>query len=289
MEVLNPSPALALPQTMWLCYSAAARNSGVAEEQLVRLVVPDDMLGTVPQEGAHAKRAITALKELGLVDVDSEGMISAELTDVAGFLRRLRRSVVVPPTDVSPVFAGAPDLRSGLIWLMRQSPFTPLHWETGVQTEMPAGLFVNDTRWNGFRFWSGALGFARPALKILVPPSSGSANHITADPTEAILDVLLSPGAASHFPSGEQMPVETFMNTLRDELPILPGHPSAMYDGMDTAASSEWAAVGLALNCAEARGVLKMGYQSDPTGVAALPSNEGSGRPRYVSWIAVLK
>ncbi|MEU1427340.1 hypothetical protein ABZ412_09720 [Nocardia sp. NPDC005746] len=287
MEVLNPSPALVLPQTMWLCYSAAARNSGVAEEQLVRLVVPDNMLGTVPQEGAHAKRAISALRELRLVDIDSEGMISAEPTDVAGFLRRLRRSVVAPPTDASTV--SAPDLRSGLIWLMRQSPFTALHWKTGVQTQMPAGLFVNDTRWNGFRFWSGALGFARPALKVLVPSSNGSANHITADPTEAILDVLLSPGAASHFPSGEQVPVETFMNALRNELPILPGHPSAVYDGMDTDASSEWAAVGLALNCAEARGVLKMGYQSDPTGVAALPSNEGSGRPRYVSWIEVLK
>ncbi|MEU1959675.1 protein DpdG [Nocardia sp. NPDC019304] len=288
MEILNPRPALALPQTMWLCYSTVARNNGVAEEQLLRLLVPEEMLETVPQKGAHAPRAISDLIELGLIDVDSEGMLSAEPTDVAGFLRKLRRVVVVPPVDISPSFDGTPDLRAGLVWLMRQSPFSPLYWDTGVQTEMPTGLFTNDTRWNGFRFWSGALGFARPALKILVSGSSGSANHITADPTDAILDVLLSPGDASHFPSGEAIPVGTFMNSLRNELPILPGHPSAVYDGMDTDASSEWAAVGLALNCAEARGVLKMGYQSDPTGVAALPSNEGSG-PRYVSWVEVLK
>lgn len=283
MDILDPSGALVLPQTMWLCYSTVARNNGVAKEQLFRLVVPEELLETVPQKGAHASSALAGLIELGLVDVDSDGLLSAEPTDIAGFLRKLRRVIVVPPKDISPSFEGAPDLRVGLVWLMRQNPFAPLHWETGDQNEMP---FLNDTRWNAFPHWSVALGFARPALKILGPGSNGS---ITADPTEAVLDILLNPKSESHFPSGEQIPVGTFMNALRNELPILPGHPSAVYDGMDTDESSGWAAVGLALNCAEARNVLKMGYQSDPTGVAALPSNEGSGRSRYVSWIEVLK
>jgi hypothetical protein len=283
MEILDPSGALVLPQTMWLCYSAVACNNGVAKEQVLRLVVPEEMLETVPQKGAHAPSALGGLIELGLIDVDSEGLLSAEPTDMAGFLRKLRRVVVVPPTDISPSFEGAPDLRVGLVWLMRQNPFVPLHWETGDQKEMP---FLNDTRWNAFPHWSVALGFARPALKILFPGSDGS---ITADPTEAVLDILLDPASASHFPRGERIQIGTFVDALRDELPILPGHPSAVYDGMDTDESSEWPAVGLALNTAEARGVLEMGYQSDPTGMAALPSNEGSGRSRYVSWIEVLK
>ncbi|MBF6414621.1 hypothetical protein [Nocardia cyriacigeorgica] len=283
MEILDPSGALILPQTMWLCYSTVASNNGVVKEQVLRLVVPEEMLETVPQKGAHVRSALDGLIELGLIEVDSEGSLSAEPTDVAGFLRKLRRVVVVFPTDISPSFEGTPDLRKGLVWLMRQNPFVPLHWKTGDQKEMP---FLNGSRWDAFPHWSVALGFARPALKVLSPSSDGS---ITADPTEAVIDILLNPGSESHFFRGERIQVRAFMDSLRNELPILPGHPSAVYDRMDTDKSNDWAAVGLALNCAEARGVLKMGYQSDPTGVAALPSNEGSGRSRYVSWIEVLK
>ncbi|WP_280505093.1 hypothetical protein [Nocardia farcinica] len=283
MDILNPRPALAMPQTMWLCYSAVANNNGISEDQLFRLVVPEELLDKVPQGGAHVRRAVGDLVELGLIEIDSEGLLSAESNDATGFLRKLRRLVVVPPVDISKSFEGAPDLRSGLIWLMRQSPFVPLHWNDSDQGRIP---FLNDTRWNAFTHWSVVLGFARPALKVFSPGVQGS---ITVDPTDAVIDVLTNPWIESHFPEGERIPVVAFMNSLRSELPIVPGHPSAVYDGMDVHASNEWAAVGLALSCAETRGVLRMGYQSDPSGVVALPGNEGSGRARYVSWIEVMK
>lgn len=285
MKVLDPGQGVVLPQAMWLCYSTIAKAPGFAAEEVLSFVLPQELREHAPSDGAHAKQALSALVEFQLVSSD-DGMLNAEPLDPAGFLRRLRHQVMRPPSDVSGSFEGAPDLRSGLVWLMTQSPFAPLHWKSNVQVAMPPGLFTNDTRWNNFPTWATTLGFARPALRALLPADAATRSHLVADPTEAVLDVIAHP-FAEPLPIGVQVPVATFMAFLRRELPVLPGHPSATYEGLNSDLQDQFAAVGLALNSAEARGVLTMGYQSDPTGILALPDGGRKAGARYVSTIQI--
>ena len=285
MKVLDPGQGVALPQAMWLCYSTIAKASGLAAEEVLSLVLPQELRAHAPSDGAHAKQALSALVEFQIVSLE-DGLLSAEPLDPAGFLRRLRHQVVRPAKDVSESFEGASDLRSGLVWLMTQNPFVPLHYASNVQVAMPPNLFTNDTRWNLFRYWSGALGFARPALDSLARREDRAKALIVADPTAAILDVIAHP-SSDPLPVGAQIPIASFMAFLRRELPVLPGHPSATYEGLNSDPQDQLAAVGLALNSAEARGVLTMGYQSDPTGVLALPDNGRKAGARYVSTIQI--
>lgn len=285
MKVLDPGQGVVLPQTMWLCYSTIAKSSGLSAEELLTVVLPTELRAYAPSDGAHARQALSALVEFDLVSSD-EGLLSADPLDSAGFLRKLRYQLVRPPTEVSPSFEGASDLRSGLVWLMTQNPFVPLHWKSNVQVAMPPGLFTNDTRWNTFPTWATTLGFARPALRSLLPSDAVTRTHVVADPTEAVIGAIFHP---FHEPLkvGVQIPIATFMNFLRRELPILPGHPSATYDGMANDPQGQLAAVGLALNSAEARGVLTMRYESDPTGVLALPDGAHNKGTRYVSTVQI--
>lgn len=278
MDVLNPSPALCLPQAMWLTYRTIMERPDLSQEETLALVIPIAMRAGTPSSGGHAIRALRGLREFGLVQQSNDGLYSAaRVKDAAGFIRLLRHRLVVPPATLGPEMKGAPDLRQGLVWLMRQIPAQPLYWQD-VQTSMPANLFTNDTRWNGFRWWSQALGFSRSAN-----PKSAK---ILADPTEAVIDVILHP-VGTPLSRREQIPIQQLLAFLRDDIPVLPGHPSATYDGLVDAGDTDMRALGLALSCAEARGVLSMTYGSDPSGVMALPDAQDHGRNRYVSAVTI--
>ncbi len=286
MDVLNPRPALCLPQAMWIIHRTIMDSPDLSKEQILDLVIPTAMRSEVPQNGAHADRALRGLREFGFVQQDSDGLHNAEtVTDAGDFMRRLRHRLVVPPEVLGQEMEGAPDLRQGLVWLMRQIPTQPLHWKD-TQTSMPADLFTNDTRWNGFSWWSQALGFSRPTLKIMVPTKQNATGRIVADPTEAVVDVISQP-VGTPPPVGEQIPIQQFLDFLRSELPVLPGHPRATYDGLAEDVDTGMRALGLALSCAEERGVLSMTYQSDPSGVVALPDARDHGRDRYVSAVTI--
>jgi len=285
VEILNPSPVLCLPHTMWLVYRTVAGTSGLDQEKALSLVVPEQMRPITPQDGAHGKRALAALIEFGLVQRDHDGALTAEaLGESSEFLRRLRHRIVAVTPESSKDAPVAPDLRSALVWLMRESPLVPLHYST-AQAGMPAGLFTNDTRWNGFRWWSQALGFSRPALDALAKERDQKAK-IVPDPTEAVIDAIRRP-FGEPLPKEEPLPVGELARHLQGELPVLPGHPSAIYDGMVETAEDEVRALGLALSCAEERGVISMAYQSDPSDVMALPDAQDRGRARYVSTVTV--
>lgn len=287
MDVLNPSPALCLPQAMWLTYRTIMERSDLSEEEILALVTPTAMRESTPGGGAHATRALRGLREFGLVQQSSDGLFSAKVVDdAAGFLRLLRHRLVVPPVTLGPGMKGAPDLRQGLIWLMRQIPAQPLHWED-VETSMPANLFTNDTRWNAFRWWSKALGMSQTALAIMAEGTGQKLTgaKIVADPTEAVIDVIRHP-LGTPPPRREPIPIQQLLAFLRDEIPVLPGHPSATYEGLADS-DTDMRALGLALSCAEARGVLAMTYQSDPSGVMALPDAQDYGRNRYVSAVTI--
>lgn len=285
MEVLNPSPVLCLPQAMWLAYEVIMDTPGLDQAGVLSLVTPEVLRAQTPQDGAHAKRALAGLREFGLVQSDADGLLSAQrLSGHQAFLRLLRHRLVMPPAHFGPEYRGAPDLRSGLVWLMTQSPLTPLHYEN-VQTEMPTGLFTNDTRWNAFRWWSQALGFSLPALPSLSKNADRKA-RIVPDPTDALIDAIQHPHGEP-LPRGQQLPIGQLLDFLRTELPILPGHPSATYPGLKEDDSQAMRVLGLALSSAEERQILSMAYQSDPSGVLALPDAQDHGRSRYISNVTI--
>jgi len=288
MEVLNPSPVLCLPQAMWLTHRVIMERPDLDQDEIIRLVTPDAMRSGTPQNGAHVLRALAGLREFGLVQHSEDGLYTAEkVKDAVAFIRWLRHRLVAPPETVGADFKGAPDLRTGLIWLLRQLPAVPLYFED-VQTSMPPKLFTNDTRWNAFRWWSQALGLGQSALSAMAAGSGQKTTgaKIVPDPTEAIIDVIRHP-FGTPLPRGQQIPVQQVLDFLRTELPILPGHPSATYPGLTNDSDTGMRALGLALSSAEARGVLSMTYQSDPSGVVALPDAQDYGQARYVSSVSV--
>ncbi len=286
MEVLNPQPALCLPQAMWLVYRTIMTKPDLSQREVLDLVTPVSMRDATPQQGAHARRALNALREFGLVRLEGDVFQADKVTSASEFLRILRRRLIVPPGEQGPDFDGAPDLRSALVWLMRQSPKVPLHYSDNVQTAMPAGLFTNDTRWNGFRWWAEALGFGQKALRTLSTDKADTKAKIIANPTAAVVDAIQCP-FGDPLPEGERIPIERFLEFLRFELPVLPGHPSATYPGLTDEGDGAIAALGLALSTAEQLQVLSMGYQSDPSGVLALPEAQNYRQSRYVSNITI--
>lgn len=289
MNILDPgSGALCLPQAMWIVYQVAMERTDLRKEEILDLVTPVAMRARLPQNGAHVQSALDGLCELRLLQVDAEGLYSAKrVRDSHEFLRVLRRRLVSPPEEVGDGFTGAPDLRAALIWLMRRDPSTPLHWRENVETTMPTGLFTNDTRWNGFRWWSEALGFAREGLKSLMS-HGGQRTWIVPDPSEAVIDAIEHPLGPA-LPRDTQLPIKDLLAFLRSELPVLPGHPSATYAGPNDEEGQASPALGLALAAAEQRHILSMRYQSDPSGVLALPDAQNFGQDRYVSTVTIGK
>jgi len=285
MDVLNPSPSLCLPQAMWLIHRVIMAKPDLDQVEVLGLVTPQSMRARTPQDGAHARRALAGLIEFRLVQ-EVGGLLQAEsLKTPQDFLRELRRRLVVPPVEMGESYRGAPDLRAALVWLMRQSPLESLHYEVNVQTNMPTGLFTNDTRWNGFRWWSEALGFGQLALKSL-DRGGGAKTKIIPNPSVAVMDAIAHP-FGDPLPRNEHIPVDRFVDFLRAELPVLPGHPSATYEGFVDGGDRVIAALGLALATAEQRQILKMDYQSDPSSVLALPRGQHRGQARYVSSVTV--
>lgn len=286
MKVLDPGrAALCLPQAMWLVHRTIMKSPELSRDEVLDLVTPVAMRSGSPMNGAHARQALAGLVEFRLVRDDGGLLLAAAVKSPQEFLRLLRRQVVVPPSQVDAKFEGAPDLRSALIWLMRQPPAEPLHYSVNVETSMPAGLFTNDTRWNGFRWWSEALGFAQEALKTL-DRDGGAMTKIIPNPTVAVVDAIEHP-FGDPLPRGEQIPVDQFLEFLRSELPVLPGHPSATYPGLIDDGTQAVAALGLALSTAEHRKILTMGYQSDPSSVLALPDAQNHRQARYVSYVTI--
>lgn len=291
MDILNPTPAACFPQAMWLTYRAVMDSPDLGQDEVLALVVPDAMRSRTPGDGAHVKRALAGLVEFKLVERSADGLHSAE--KVAGphaFLRLLRNRLVTPPDELGAGFEGAPDVRAGLIWLLRQSPTEPLDFEVNVAPVMPKGLFTNSIRWNTFRPWCEALGFGRAALSAMRTGSAqkGTGAKVVPDPTVAVIDAIQHP-FGDPLPEGEQIPIGSFVEFLRNELPVLPGHPSATYPGIAADPDAGLRAFGLALASAEERQVLTMKYQSDPSGVMALPDAQEHGKPRYVSAVTIKK
>lgn len=286
MEYLNPSPAAALPQAMWLTYSAVMERPASNSETLLDLLVPTALRPLTPGEGSHVKRALSALLKLGLISENSGSFTAEKVAGPQEFLRQVRHRIVQPPEKFGPGYEGADDIRRGLVWLMRQSPARALDFKEDVE-EKNADLekvFVNQSRWNTFRMWCDVLGFGQTALDAMAKDKAGS--RIVPNPSRAVVDAIAHPFGEA-LPRGEQLPIGRLVEFLREELPVLPGHPSAVFDGVSDD-DSALRVVGHALSTAEEMNVLTLSYQSDPSGVMALP-NAQDGGTRYVSAVTIRK
>lgn len=270
---------------MWLLHSTLMARPELSSAELVDAVCPPSI--EAPMQGGHVRRSLAALREFGLVTSDENQLLRAEaVPDVSSFIRLLRRRLVVRPVEVSQDFAGAPDLRRGLIWLLRQSPLSPLSWEVNVEPNSSAP-FVNDTRWTGFRPWAGALGFSQAAIGELYPEKTGRAKgRIVPNPTVAVLDAIRRP-FGDPLPTRQPIPITRLLTHIRAEIPVLPGHPSAVYEGLSAKDDDLGPALAYALVSAENRGLLKMDYESDTAGATALPDSAVPDKPRYVSTVTI--
>ncbi|GAC86131.1 hypothetical protein GP2_055_00140 [Gordonia paraffinivorans NBRC 108238] len=290
MEILNPSPSLCLPQAMWIVFDTVARRDDVTSDDVLDLVVPVAIRKSTPGNGGHVNRALKALLELELLTRDGD-FLKPTIDDngPGSFLRVLRYRLTSPPSDFGPEFSGAPDLRDGLIWLLRRSPFAPLDWQDVEKTQLKQ-VFVNDTRWNAFMHWTKALGLGRPAPAVVVEGSKKktTGEKVVPDPTEAVIDVIRNP-IGEALPVGSSISISVLLEFLRRELPVLPGHSSAVVDEIPEDSSDELRALGLALSCAEERGLLSMTYQADPSGVLALPDARDYGNDRFVSAVTIIE
>lgn len=281
MEYLNPSPAPALPQAMWLVYRAAMEYPGTRTEDLFDLVVPTAIRAGTPSAGAHFRAAVSALRKLGVLDENAGVLEAVKVSGSRVFLRVLRHRIVQPPESFGADFEGADDIRRGLIWLMRQSPSMALDYEDDVAPR--TSVFVNGTRWNTFRTWCDALGFGQTALSVMTENKAG--NRIVPNPSRAVVDAIANPFGAA-LPRGVQLPIGQLVHFLRQELPVLPGHTSATYEGLKEDENNALRVVGLALAAAEEMKVLTLKFQSDPSGVMALPDSQ-HGETRYVSAVTI--
>ena len=166
---------------------------------------------------------------------------------------------------------------------MRESPTKALDYDVDVAPK--TSVFVNGTRWNTFRTWCDALGFGQSALDVMAENKAG--NRIVPNPTRAVVDAIAYPFGDA-LPRGEQLPIGRLVEFLRQELPVLPGHPSATFEGLNEDEGNALRVIGLALTAAEELDVLTLKYQSDPSGVMALPDAQ-HGETRYVSAVTIGK
>ncbi len=111
--------------------------------------------------------------------------------------------------------------------------------------------------------------------------------RIVPNPTRAVVDVILHP-FSDDLPRGNQHSINAFVEFLRQELPVLPGHPSATFEGLDANQDNALRVMGFALTGAEELGIVKLDYQSDPSSVMALPDAQ-HGEARYVSAVTIGK
>lgn len=103
------------------------------------------------------------------------------------------------------------DFARGMAWILGQDIYTFQSSYAEVETldrQQITGkkfIFLNDTRWNGFRFWARYLGFA-----------SGDDRTFLIDPTVAIRGEL-----QSIFENSTEIPAEAFLKELSNRLPVL--------------------------------------------------------------------
>lgn len=302
MDLLNPSPVLALPVTMWATARVFAGTSGLTEVAALRRLSPLG-LREVPKGGEvsdaepaptnGAVQAAGALKELGLLTEVAGSGDAAVLRWTGGvprsydeFCDQMRDAVMAKgyaeDFGETRTPGGARDLLRGLAWILTTDPGADLFSATSVQRDRDASadddrVFINPTRWNGFRYWAEALGFAAPALV------TSEANAIIGDASRAIAATL-----RRSFPAGKDVPARTAIAELQERLPVLPGGTVSLAVGFPRPVDNQVdAATSFALLALEQSKEIALPSLSDATGTVQLAALDPGERVRLVTHIVV--
>lgn len=229
MTIINLESDGLCPQLI-VIFRAVAYSGKINTEELLRVCYP----GTVPDSSVsnRLRGVLSRWTELGLFSKENEevslnkpftkprGMTIDALTEK---LPSFCRSLVMQPQNCLPLFPDGgireeegvgrcADLIRGLSWTLAQNIFNlPVTFDKqietleGTQTIGGKYIFVNDTRWNGFRYWARYLGFA-----------SGEGSSFQIDPTKAINEAL-----PSVFGAKKELLAADFLNGLSSILPVL--------------------------------------------------------------------
>jgi hypothetical protein len=298
MALLNPSPSLALPVTMWatarLFTSEASMSESAVLERISPMALRKSTEGpTVPDVAAtgHAVVALRALQELQLVGSDEQGLLSwrpgQPPRDYGTFCRQLRESVLTPENsegvDDLKDARGARDLLRGLAWFLSKDPvagswsWPQVFQDPSAGTDDETRVFVNATRWNGFQYWAKALGLAEVA--ILASEASGA---LTCDVTRAVRDVVLTT-----YRKDEEVTVGSLLNELRDQLPVLPGGVMSRQLGHAVPGEILDRVTSYALAAGEERGWLRLQSKADSQDAIQLADLDKPGVNRTISHVTV--
>lgn len=291
MALLNPDPALTLPAAMWLTFQTVADLGPITQSDLLGLTSPTSIRRDAGTQGgdasAPARAAARTLREFNLIAPDEKDRLN---TTVSGpkpvtydaFRALLRSTLLSSPPDDPPLDeAGANDLLRALAWLLTTNPLeAPWMEARAAQQRVPNEstlVFVNSTRWNGFRYWAEALGFAEPALF-----GAEAGATLVANPTRALRDTV----TATYRP-GDDIPISRLIQDLRAAIPVLPGGAVSRALGFGHDARQVDFATGYALDGAELRGWLSLQRRADAADTMQFASRDDSGDPRVVSHVVI--
>ncbi len=292
MALLDPSGGLTLPSTMWLTFRAIAEFGPLTEADLFELTSPAAIRPATdendPRPTPPARQAFRALRDHGMVEIDERERIfvlpaNSKIPDYTAFCSALRhlllsRSEAEPPLDE----LGAHDLLRGLTWLLTTDPIAQSWNESrAAQERVPAGqtpVFFNPTRWNGFRFWAEALGFAE---KSIFGEAEGGAS-LVANPTRALRDFV-----TSHYTPGDDLPVSRLLDDFRTAVPVAPGGlvSRALGYGGDPRAVDR--ATTYAMESGRARGWLTLERRADAADTVLLAGLDKPGSVRAFSHVVI--
>ncbi|QCO97299.1 hypothetical protein FCN77_05675 [Arthrobacter sp. 24S4-2] len=261
MELLNISPVPILPRTMWVAYRALQATPGLTRRELEDAVCPPTMREETPGKGAHTERAVDALVKFGLVDIDegTEGdgrtLSAPGHASLQSFTRNLRDCVLGAAVTEEPM---PQDLNRAVVWLLSQSPLDAYD-RLRADKEL-GGFFVNDTRWNTFRYWATFLGLGREW------PLEGGG--LAVDPTPAVEDAIVNP-KGSEVVTGTSIEARQLVRHVQAEIPAFVQVDTNQADSAPTS-------MAYAFRALQASGRLKFENRSDSRSLVRLPAGAGA-------------
>ena len=291
MALLNPSPVLALPTTMWITFRTIAELGPLAEPGMFALTSPPAIRASngddAPPPTQAAREAYRALRDHGMVETDERGRVAvapaaARPTSYAAFCASLRNLLLSRPVTESPLDeSGANDLLRGLTWLLTTDPIGEWWNERrAAQERVPARstpVFVNPTRWNGFRFWAEALGFAEEPVVGAVEGAS-----LVANPTRALRDFI-----TMTYTPGDDLPVSRLLGEFRAAVPVVPGGAVSRSLGYARDPQEVDRATTYAMESGHARGWLRLERRADAADTVLLAGLDKPGSVRAVSDVII--
>lgn len=228
MPLLNVDDAI--PPQLWAVVRLLTSTRRPLTTESARVLLHPPTLLSDGKQDKTFERALTTLRQLGLVTVSGEGVLmltesvhDIEVDDLDGFRLALREAVLESGRNAELAeqpTAGPKDLTSVLAAFLTRDPLEPaVTWQDiksisiAVFDPDATDPTPNDTRWNRFGHWAPALGLAAPTLV----PTKGK-NPLVPDCAPAVRQV-----AASLWRKGDIVSAVDFIQTLRAKIPVLPG------------------------------------------------------------------